>query len=77
MAGRVKKIMTELTNKILNKLREKINLQTESPENKNSFPLSSMEVAEALDKVKNSWNDIEADQKILERFIDEWIAVNL
>ncbi|MBQ9035549.1 MAG: hypothetical protein IJ099_06305 [Alphaproteobacteria bacterium] len=69
--------MTELTNKILNKLREKINLQTESPENKNSFPLSSMEVAEALDKVKNSWNDIEADQKILERFIDEWIAVNL
>ena len=69
--------MTGLTDKILNKLRKKINPQTEAVENKNSFPLSSLEMAEALDKVKNSWNNIEEDQKMLERFIDEWISANL
>ena len=29
--------------------------------------------AEILGRVKDSWQDIEQDNKMLERFIDEWI----
>lgn len=62
--------MMGLADKILNKLRKKMNPQQEG-EVKHFF--SPERTAEILGRVKDSWQDIEQDNKMLERFIDEWI----
>ncbi len=63
--------------KLIQQLRKKLKKNSETTPIQPSAVISPAETAEILHQLKNSWADIEADKKMLYRFIDEWVDNHL
>ena len=58
---------------MISKLRQKLQQEPEVISKSGSGLITPEITADVLQKLHNSWDNIEEDKKILYRFIDEWV----